>query len=1256
MWLHTTGWRLAVLSIKFLIVSTINQTRQMYKNYAMKSGMHHLHARKLRLPMRLTSCLLFIMLFSASASFAQQISLREKEVALRVIIAKIQQQSNYDFVYTTQLLKNTGKVSINIQAADIRTVLDLVLKDQPLSYTIDDNTIILREKPVATPAQAINFVDVTGFVSNSQGVGLPGATIRLTGTQVSVATDQGGLYKILRVPDDGRLIFSYIGYQSDTIAVKGRTAINVLLKQSSIEMKGVAIVSTGLQELPRERATGSFEVISKEQLQHSNDPNLIRRLEGITTSLDFRNDLRPINSASPNARQSPLANLTIRGKNTLNDAVSADLNGNYSGQVLVVIDGIASPYSIDRVNPNDVESVTILKDAAAASIWGSRAANGVIVIKTKRGSYNRAPRVSFNSNINITEKVDLFYNKTMSVSDYIDAQVAYFEQQNRPLPDLSISHLYGQEIKSPVAEIVDAWKFKHTLTDAQANAQLDALRKNDIRKDYDKYFLRNAVTQSYSLAVDGGAERFNYRLSGGWDKTINNTKNSDYDRIALGYSMSVKPLKKLELQGNISYNVQNYHEQAPQNRITGATDATFYPYSRLADDQGNYLELAKIYRQGFAAAVEKEYGDKFLSYRYVPLNDINEGYNKLKSQNLNLGINANYRIANGLTAQLTYNYNTGRNNDNTLYRQNSFYMRNMINYFTTSPASVDPRTLEPVEPYNRQLPLGGQYTILQTTSSNHTFRGQLNFDHTWKEKHQLSAIAGFDMAQSYSLAGTNGYYGYDEGTLYTNNKLDFKTMIPIAFAEDFSGYNGEYIPNLSTGFIDNKVRTLSYYANAAYTFDARYTFSASVRKDLSSEFGRGTNQKGTPFYSVGGAWNIHNESFYHWELVPSLTLRTTYGYNGNVNPLIIARPLITYSTLNGTNNLPYAYTSFGTGITNSQLRPERTGVLNIGVDFQFKGNRLSGNIQYYSKKTTDLIAGGALDPSTGYTNINYNTGNLQGHGVELTLNSLNVSAGSFKWNSNLLFAYNRVKVTKLFATATSQAGAAVSNSTGSYNEGYDLSRLFGYQWAGLDPKTGDPRGYLDGNVVTISNSIEGDNNYKAIQNAPLGTLKYFGSAVPVYYGSFRNTFSYASFALSANLLYKLGYYVRRPLAQVINYGNLYSGNSLQGEEYNHRWQRPGDETVTNVPSAVMSTGNPNRDNFYYYSAINVVKGDHIRLQEINLSYTLKVKPGSRIKDPRVYTNISNLGIIWRANDKGVDPEVFDYPLPRTYSLGFSTNF
>jgi TonB-linked SusC/RagA family outer membrane protein len=1230
----------------------------MYRNYAMKIGVLEKHVRKLLLIMRLTTIILLITFMQVSAAgYAQKVTLSEKSATLKQLFVKIQNQSDYDFVYTKQQLQNAKPVDIHVNAMELKDVLNLIFKDQPLTYTIDDKTVVVKERELRFTEDAPVSFDIQGQVLNEKGYPLQDATVRISGTRKQMLTDVDGKFFFTNAPLQGKLIISYVGYRTDTIAINGKTDFTVKMDPQAKVIHEISIVSTGYQDLPKERATGSFEVITKEQLQHSTDLNLIRRLEGITNSMDFRNDLRPVNSSNPNAQRSPLANLTIRGKTTLNESSNADLNGNFSGQPLVVIDGIASPYSIDKINPNDVESITILKDAASASIWGSRAANGVIVVKTKRGGYNRAARVSFNSSVSTSGKVDLFYNKTMSISDLIDAQMLQFTNADRPLPTVSITSLYGQEPVSPVAEIMDAWKNKGTLTEKEAMAQLDALRGNDIRKDYTKYFLRNPVTQNYSLAVDGGSEKFNYRFSGAYDRGTNNTRNSNQDRFVLTYNTAYRPVDKLELQANISYNLQQNNEQAPDNRITGVSSAPFYPYSRLADDKGNALELAKMYRPGFVDLFETTYPTQFLSWRYKPLEDINEGYNKLKAQNINLNFSANYKIIAGLSVQATYNYNTGRSEDNTLYRQNSFFMRNLINYFTTSLASTNPMTGDPVTPYVRQLPLGGQYNTSLNRSRNQSLRGQLNYDKTWKEKHQLSAIAGIDVSENYSIVRSNGFYGYNENTLQSDNKLDYKTMLPIVFAEDFSGYNGEYIPNLDGGFIDNKIRTFSWYSNMAYTYDSRYTLSASIRKDLSSEFGRGTNQKGAPYYSVGGSWNIHHEKFYHLEFLPVLTFRTTFGYNGNVNPSVLARPLITYSIFNGDNNLPYAYTSFGTGISNSQLRPEKTGIWNIGIDFGLKGNRVSGSLQYYIKKTSDLIAGGALDPSTGYTNITYNTGNLLGHGIDVAINSLNVQAGKFRWNTNFLFSYNRVKVTKLYATAASAAGQVVSNSSGSYNEGYDLSRLFGYKWAGLDPLTGDPRGIIDGHPVAVSNSTDGNTAYNSIQTAPISSLKYFGSAVPVWYGSFRNTFSYGALSVSASLLYKMGYYVRRPSSQVLNYSKLYSTNAtIQGIEYQDRWQKAGDELHTNVPSAVYSSSNQNRDNFYYYSELNVLKGDHIRLQEINFSYLIPATKSKFIKNPRVYANLSNLGIIWKANNKGIDPEVFDYPNPKSYSLGFSANF
>lgn len=424
--------------------------------------------------MRLTTAILIATIMQVSASgFAQKITLSEKKIGLKSLFKEIRRQSNYNFLYTNKQLELTKPIDIKVSGLELPKVLDLIFKDQPLTYIIDENTVVIKERKQSildVISGYLNAVDISGTVLNEAGFPMLGAVVRVEGTKRVIATDVYGKFSFKDLAPEAKLVISYVGYATQTVEISGKTDFTIKMAPEAKMIDEVTIVSTGYQDLPKERATGSFEVITKDQLLHSTDPNLIRRLEGITTSMDFRNDLRAVNSSNPGAQRSPLVNLTIRGKNTLNENTNADLNGNYSGQVLVVIDGIASPYSIDKINPNDVESVTILKDAAASSIWGSRAANGVIVVKTKKGGYNNKMRVAFNSNVNITEKVDLFYNKTMSVSDFIDAQKQQFLNAGIALPAADIARLYGQETASPVAEILDSWKFKGVITEAQANA------------------------------------------------------------------------------------------------------------------------------------------------------------------------------------------------------------------------------------------------------------------------------------------------------------------------------------------------------------------------------------------------------------------------------------------------------------------------------------------------------------------------------------------------------------------------------------------------------------------------------------------------------------------------------------------------------------------------------------------------------------------------------------------------------------------
>jgi len=1186
---------------------------------------------KILLMMRLIMIYLIFGIVQVSASsFGQGVTVNDNSITIREMFKVIKLQTGYDVLWQPAKLNTNKRISAHFNNESLSNVLVKCLQGTKLIFQLEDKSAIIRpDLNIHTVNLQQDSVIYKGNITDENGKPMAGATVRIVGSSRSTFSTVKGAFAVYG-PKKGTIEITYVGYLSKQITVNGLNPseqIHVTMNPGDNNLGEVTVVSTGYQDIAKERATGSFEVITKEQLQHSSDPNIIKRLEGITTSMNFNNQLVPVNSARPTAAstsisRSPLANLTIRGRNTLNSTLIG--SDNLSGLVLVVIDGIASPYPIDNVNPDDVESITVLKDAAAASVWGSRAANGVIVIKTKRGAFNKPLNISFNANFNLSEKIDLFYNRVMSTSDYIDAQIFHF---NAAKPNVSVPTLASpQPFLSPVAEILGRQQ-NGQITAAQAKLELDALRGNDVRRDFEKYVVRNAYTQNYSLGIDGGGQKVAYRISAAYNKGIQNIVGNGDDRISLSYNTSVKPLKNLTLNAGATFTVRNSEQQSGEQVVRADYSVPYYPYTRLTDDQGSPINIPYKYRPAYVQLLSDSYGSKIQDLTFNPLKNIDEAYYKTTVKNLNFSVGSDYRITNYLSANVIYNYGLSNSQDNNLNRKNSFYVRDLVSYYT-SPAGV------------QSIPNGGILSKGVTDSHSQALRAQLNFDKQWANKHVINAIAGVELTEQYNLGKNNIYYGYNEDNLFSNNKLDFKDNVSVLFSTIFG--NTAPLPYTSSVFIEGRGRTFNNYANASYTYNNRYTFSGSVRRDLSSAFG---NKPGTPFFSFGGKWNLSEEKFYTWEFLPIIQLRGTFGYNGNANPLTTPYPIISYSTGPQINDLLFATT--GTAATNNKLRPEKTGVLNLGVDFAFKNRKISGSLEYYVKKTTDLIAANTLDPTTGFNRLNYNTASLRGWGTDFSLNTQNLVTGKFSWTSNGLFSYNRVKVTQVF-TATARNAGSIITGTPFYNEGADLSRLYAYRWAGLDHMTGSPMGYINGAPIVLNNSTR----YNAINIQPISAARYMGSAVPVYYGSIRNSFRYAGISVSANILFKLGYYFRRQ--NTVDYGSLFGSSSqvIQPEEYAMRWQKPGDELLTNVPAQVYpSIG----DIFYRFADINVLKADHARLQELNFSYYL-AKKGRFIKNPRIYANISNLGVIWRANKNGLDPDSPDYPNPRTYAFGFSANF
>jgi len=636
------------------------------------------------------------------------------------------------------------------------------------------------------------------------------------------------------------------------------------------------------------------------------------------------------------------------------------------------------------------------------------------------------------------------------------------------------------------------------------------------------------------------------------------------------------------------------------------------------------MAIIKDYRPGFLGTALQQ---GLLDWQYRPLEELNLADNATTTAEYRINTGLRYKILPGLSAQVLYLYDRSLNDGRNQQEAGSYTVRNLINRYTQRSATGL---------LTRPVPLGGLLDLSNSTVVNQDLRGQLSYDLT-KGEHQLSAIAGYEIQSLRSRSNGYRFYGYDS---------EHATGKPVNQTTSYSFFdnqsNGGGIP-YNTYETDATDHYISWYGNAAYTFRQRYTVSGSARLDRSNLFGVNANQKGVPLWSAGLAWELSREGYYHLEALPYLKLRGTFGYNGNINKSLSAYTTASYfSGSDQSTLLPYARII---NPPNPELRWERIGNLNLGLDFATKGRWLSGTFEYFVKQGKDLIGSTAYAPSTGITVFTGNAAATRGSGFDLSLESRNLT-GRLGWTTNFLVSHISEKVTD-YDQKSSASLYLLSGNYGFYPlEGKPLFAIYSYRWAGLDPQTGDPMGYLNG-VPSKS--------YSAVINATTPeTMVYNGPSRPQVFGAFRNTFSYGPLSASANISYSLGYFFRRPS---IRYGTD-NGASNQNGDYTLRWQKPGDEVFTQVPS-MPTTGLTARDELYTYAEVLVEKGDHVRLQDVQLSYTPKGRRSRFLREHPVqfYLYAANLGILWKATKTNLDPDYpASTPAPRTIAGGIRLTY
>jgi len=1025
------------------------------------------------------------------------------------------------------------------------------------------------------------------IIANDTELPIEKATVSLKKTNTRVLSNATGFFVIHAISMPDTLEISVVGFEPQIIPVTANDTDELLvrLSHSQIVMEEVN-VSTGYYEVPKERATGSFAVVSNQLLNRSVSTDILSRLEGVTNGLQFER-------TSTVGENAPAPKLRVRGLST----IQSDNNP------LIVVDNFPYEGNIEDINPNDVEYVTILKDAAAASIWGARAGNGVIVITTKKGKYDEPVRISFNSNVNVVERPDLRYDPAfIPAADWMGVEKFLFDQG-----------FYGEGDDyaglPPYVELLIKQR-DGAINEADFSSQKAVFERSDVRRDAFHYLYRNAVNQQYSLTVRGGNSKNRYYVSGGYDKNATNVVGAGNQRVNLSLNTTTKLLEDLELNAGLFYTAGKNLEKSARLSDIHPLGMRTPPYTRLVDDDGNGLPILRQFRIPYIEAAPE---NGLLDWTYRPLVDRSLVENTVTRNHIRFDGGLKYRIVPQLTAEVRYQYQGSDVERRELNNKESYYVRNLVNRYTQPDGTQ-------IIPYGDILSGNGSKQIA------HYGRMQLNYSNTFGKDHQIDGLAGAEIRNDLDV-GDPGYlvYGYDDEILTSNQALNFTEFYnvnPKGFAR---------IPT-SESVSHFTERNLSYFGNVSYAYLNRYVLTVSSRWDASNLFGVKTNQKGVPLWSAGLSWKISDEDFWNQDAVQYLRLRATYGINGNINRRASAFPTISMFTASVTQ-LPAANLS---SAGNPSLRWEKVKALNIAADFQLVHGLFDGSVEYYNKAATDLLGNRFLDPTTGRTQNLINYADLNTRGLDVELNA-NILRGKFKWRSSLLVNYTDNKVTN-YDIDDNFSWSPYLGNVPLPQEGQSRDVLYSLPWYGLDSQTGLP-------VVMIDGAVSDD--YTGYLNGlTYDDLLVSGVKIPPYQGSLRNTLEWKGFSLSVNITWKGGYVYRR---SSVDYRLMFDSGVMH-RDFLGRWKSPGDEIRTDVP-AMPTDVNMNRDAVYLNAEHLMEKGDHIRLKDAYFSYMLNQK----IKFS-VYAN--NLGVIWKKSRAPEDPDypVAAYPNPRSIAFGIQANF
>jgi TonB-linked SusC/RagA family outer membrane protein len=990
---------------------------------------------------------------------------------------------------------------------------------------------------------------ITAFETGS---GMPGVTVLIKGTTQGVVTDTSGVYSIA-AENTNTLVYSFIGYNAEERTVGNLETIDVELLPDISTLQEIVVVGYGTQK--RSDLTGSIASISTKEIKSSPATTFDQLIQGRASGVQVIQ-----NSSAPGGAVS----IMIRGGNSLTA-------GNAP---LYVIDGfpvynndkdatsrrlsdIGQPQNaLSAVNPNDIESIEILKDASATSIYGARGANGVVLITTKRGKVGE-PRVEFES---------------------------YYGMQNviRTLP------------------VLNASQYAQLVNDANMNDGKPAVFSNPdslgAGTNWQKEIFRKAPIQNYYLAISGGDDNTRYTISGGYFNQNGVVRGSDFQRYSFRANLDRKVNDKVTIGNNLTIS------RTFSNKTIASTDG------------------------GPSATVNT--GSIYAALMFSPTVPIRDSIGKYSNNTVPgaLQIDNPLALANETTEEITTTRALGSVfADYAILKNLNFKSSFGADIAYTKENSYYPSTIQSAA---ASFGLAGIGVVQNTTWLN---ENTLSFNHTFKERHAFTALAGYTMQSS---------------------KLERVYTSGSGFISDQLKYNNLGLGNPSRSASSARKWALnSFLSRATYNLDGKYLFMGTVRADGSSKLG--ANNKYSVFPSASAAWRVSEESFLKGsKWLSDLKIRASYGLSGN-QEVPEYQSLDSLASQNYVFGSVYSYRGVGPSrIGNPDIKWETTAQFDAGVDVGFFQNRVVATADYYIKRTRDLLLEEELPTTSGYERVVRNIGSNQNKGVELSLYTYNL-VNKFKWNTIFNISANRNEILDLGQVTEFTAGRG-SNflnvpTTGIVRVGQPVGLFYGLVSDGV---------FKDESAVLAHSYVDAAGETKLIQpDAKPGDERFvdtnqdgvitssdrtiIGKAQPKYIFGFTNNFSYQGFEVNIFIQSVQG-------AQILNMNRFelesLTGTTNQSTAVLNRWTP--EHMDTNIPRATTSHATLLSNRF-------VEDGSYIRVKNISLAYNLPTSliKGKVFKTAKVYISGQNLFTI--TNYTGYDPDVNSFA---SYNLTLGTDY